>query len=226
MKKGFTLIELIIVIAILAILAAIAYPALMAMRERPLLTAANKAATDLAQGIGTFKSDHNGLLPIKGKRLKEDKHDQYNLITQKGEDASLVQILTNREDKNSDDIVNSSQEIYMRSDVQDSPRDGLFIEKNGKVSLYDPWGQPYYIVLTYNDAEGCIDPFTEKSTGKPTIIFSKGPDMEGIPENFTSSAGTSRRDSSRTSRRKSSKRDEELQEQLRDNIYSWKKLKD
>ncbi len=251
LKKGFTLIELIIVIAILAILASIAYPALMSMKERPLITAANKAATDLVQGISNFKSDHNGLLPVKGSRLKEDKNDQYNLITEKGEDASLVEILTNREDKNSDDIVNSSQEIYMRSDVQEARRDGLYIGDDDKVCLYDPWGSPYYIVLTYNDSEGCIDPFTEKSTGKPIIVFSLGADQAGVPEDFESSSpsrssvSTSRRTTSKSSgkssgksstdsasqRRAASKKAaaqnrEDLKEQILDNIYSWKKTKD
>ncbi len=231
LKKGFTLIELIVVIAILAVLAGIAYPTLMSMKERPLITAANKTATDLVQGINNFKSDHNGILPIKGNRLKEDKNDQYNLITENGEDASLVEILTNREDKNDDDIVNSSQEVYMRSDVQESPRDGLFISDDDKVNLFDPWGKPYYIVLTYNDADGCIDPFTKKSTGKPVIIFSLGQDMEGVPANFESSspARSSRssrsRKSSKSSRSSARQSDAELKEQILDNIYSWKKLK-
>ncbi len=236
-KKGFTLIELIVVIAILAVLAGISYPTLMSMKERPLITAANKTATDLMQGINNFKSDHNGILPIKGKRLKEDKNDQYNLITENGEDASLVEILTNREDKNSDDIVNSSQEVYMRSDVQESPRDGLFIGDDDKVNLYDPWGTPYYLVLTYNDAEGCIDPFTKKSTGKPAIAFSLGADMEGAPADFESSSPARRSRatrskstksgsrSSQTRRTTSRRNDEELQEQILDNIFSWKKLK-
>ncbi|MFI3244568.1 MAG: prepilin-type N-terminal cleavage/methylation domain-containing protein [Akkermansia sp.] len=227
-KKGFTLIELIVVIAILAVLAGISYPTLMSMKERPLITAANKTATDLVQGINNFKSDHNGLLPIKGRRLKEDRHDQYNLITENGEDASLVEILTNREDKNSDDIVNSSQEVYMRSDVQESPRDGLFISDDDKVNLYDPWGKPYYLVLTYNDAEGCIDPFTRKSTGKPVLVFSLGGDMEGAPADFESSSPARRSRASRNGKaRKTTSRSsrDELKEQLLDNIYSWKKLK-
>lgn len=236
-KKGFTLIELIIVIAILAILAAIAYPALMAMKERPLLTAASKAATDIVQGVGNFKSDHNGTLPFDTRKVKEDDNEQYNLVTEKGQDGNLIAILTNREDKNSDNLFNSAQEIYLRSDLQDAPRDGLF-DDNGKISLYDPWGKPYYVSLTYNDGEGCIDPFTEKSTGKPVLVFSCGPDQEGVPAAYTKNSSrkttTTSKDGKKLTasqrraaqKKASAAQGEELKEQILDNIYSWKKVKE
>ena len=67
--KGFTLIELIIVIAILATLAGIAYPTYMSMQENAGRTAAKKVCTDIVSAVESFKQDNNGLLPYESNEI-------------------------------------------------------------------------------------------------------------------------------------------------------------
>lgn len=59
MQKGFTLIELMIVIAIIGILAAIALPAYQSYTARAQASEGFKATTGLQSDIGTFLSDKN-----------------------------------------------------------------------------------------------------------------------------------------------------------------------
>jgi len=62
-KKGFTLIELMIVIAIIAILAAVLVPNFMRAREASRLTACKSNLKSLSTAMETYSSDFDGLYP-------------------------------------------------------------------------------------------------------------------------------------------------------------------
>ena len=159
-RKGFTLIELIIVIAILATLAGIAYPTYMSIQTNAARTAAKKVCTDIVSAVESFKQDNNGMLPYNADMVEPDDDDQMFLTTTAGEDADLIKVLTNRED-DEDRRLNSTRDIYLRSDEQEQPREGLFVDASGDLHFYDPWGSPYHVVLCEEDA-GAKDPFTTR----------------------------------------------------------------
>ncbi len=212
-SKGFTLIELIIVIAILATLAGIAYPTYMSIQAGASSTAAKKVCTDIVSAVESFKQDNNGMLPYDSEQAEPNDKDQIFLTSKAGEDANMIKILTNRED-DEDRRLNSTRDIYLRSDEQEAPRDGLFVDASDGVSFYDPWGSPYYIVLCEED-EGCIDPFGKRRyRGKNCLVYSTGPDQTGAASTDRPRKGSQK------------PQDAELAEEaLEDNVYSWKNQK-
>lgn len=75
-KKGFTLLELLVVLAILAILIAIAIPVYKGQKEKAARTAHNANVRVLETALESYKQDNNGELPgdleglVKGKYIK------------------------------------------------------------------------------------------------------------------------------------------------------------
>ena len=62
-KKGFTLIELMIVIAIIAILASILVPNFVKARAQGQLTACKSNLKNIGTAMEMFSADHNGRYP-------------------------------------------------------------------------------------------------------------------------------------------------------------------
>ncbi len=62
-KKGFTLIELMIVIAIIAILASVLVPNFMRAREASRLTACKSNLKNISTAVETYANDWDGLYP-------------------------------------------------------------------------------------------------------------------------------------------------------------------
>ena len=221
--KGFTLIELIIVIAILATLASIAYPTYMSIQENAARTAAKKSCTDIVTGVERFKQDNNGMLPYDPNEATPDGKDQIYLETVEGKDAKLIKVLTNREEDD-DARLNSSRDTYLRSDEQEQPMGGLFIDSAEGVNFYDPWGQPFYVVLC-EEEQGAIDPFTSKRLrGKNCLVYSTGPDQDGKASVAAADADEDAPKGKR-SRKAAAAAAELAEEALEDNVYSWKNPK-
>ena len=228
LRKGFTLIELIVVIAILATLASIAVPAYMSVQDSARATAARKVCLDIVQGVERFSQDNNGALPYDPKEAEPDAKDQISLETADGKDARLIAILTNREEDD-DNRINSTRDTYLRADEQEDRKDGLFVDSSsGDVCYYDPWGKPFYVTLCEEET-GCIDPFTQKKLrGKKCIVYSLGPDGEGVAAPVT--AGK-KKGSSKKGKKDAAAAEaaaaaaEAAEEAIEDNIYSWKKSK-
>lgn len=211
-RKGFTLIELIVVIGILGTLAGISYPVYMSVQESAKTSSAKKACLDIVEGVTRFSTDNNGFLPYDPAEAEPDDNNQIYLETTAGKDARLIQILTNREDDD-DERINKQRSIYLRSDEQETPIDGLFVDSADGIHFYDPWGNPYQVVLCQEE-EGCRDPFKPKkrATGKSCLVYSLGPDGEG-------------RAATPTGKKNGKAADAGDSEALEDNVYSWKKSK-
>ena len=75
-KKGFTLLELLVVLAILAILIAIAIPVYKNQKEKAAITAHNANVRVLETAVESYSQDHDGELPgdlqdlVKGEYIK------------------------------------------------------------------------------------------------------------------------------------------------------------
>ena len=217
-SRGFTLLELIVVIMILATLGGIAYPTIMGFQENARISSANKTCMDIVAGVAQFKQDHNGVLPYLANRVKPDRDDQVFLTTLAGKDASLVCVLAGYEE--GDTRLNVNNEAYMKPTKSEQQKDGLYGESADEISLYDPWGKPYYIVLS-EAMEGCMDPFTGKRVRREScLVYSTGPDGEGAAP-----AHTGRKARKAKNRAQRAEAAEAAEEALADNIYSWKKTK-
>ncbi len=244
--KGFTLIELIIVIGILAVLSSIAYPTYMSISENAKRTAAEKVCIDIVTGVERYAQDNNSALPYDSSMVRPDEQDQIYLETAGGKDARLVEILTNRE-VDDDNRLNTSRDIYLRSDEKqdNAKRDGLYVDEvTNEVNLYDTWGKPYYVILC-EEQEGCVDPFhpdRKRFRGKHCFVYSTGPDGEGAAEGGSSvssgkSASGKKKDKKAKKDKKKDKKkmsrkekkaaaaaaSEAFEEAVEDNVYSWKK---
>ncbi|MDU5921711.1 MAG: prepilin-type N-terminal cleavage/methylation domain-containing protein, partial [Finegoldia magna] len=64
-KKGFTLLELLVVLAILAILIAIAVPVYKNQKEKAAITAHNANVRVLETAVESYRQDNDGKLPDK-----------------------------------------------------------------------------------------------------------------------------------------------------------------
>ncbi len=237
--KGFTLIELIIVIGILAVLSSIAFPTYMSISANAQRAAAEKVCVDIATGVERYAQDNNSALPYDSSMVKPDAEDQIFLESANGKDGRLIEILTNRE-TDDDNRLNTSRDTYLRSDEKQdtAKRDGLYVDEvTNTVSLYDTWGEPYHIILC-EEQEGCADPFTHKRfRGKHCFVYSTGPDREGVAESAApvdTKAGKKGKKGGKNAKKdkKQAKKEqqaaaaaaaEELEEALEDNVYSWKK---
>lgn len=71
-KKGFTLLELLVVLAILAILIAIAIPVYKNQKEKAAITAHNANVRVLETAVESYKQDNNGNLPDRLEKLVPD----------------------------------------------------------------------------------------------------------------------------------------------------------
>ncbi|BAG07973.1 prepilin-type N-terminal cleavage/methylation domain-containing protein [Finegoldia magna] len=75
-KKGFTLLELLVVLAILAILIAIAVPVYKNQKEKAAITAHNANVRVLETAVESYRQDNDGKLPgnlqelVKGEYIK------------------------------------------------------------------------------------------------------------------------------------------------------------
>ncbi len=70
-RKGFTLIELMIVIAIIAILAAILVPNFVKARAQGQLTACSSNLKNIGTAAEMYAADHNGRYPINGNNFTD-----------------------------------------------------------------------------------------------------------------------------------------------------------
>lgn len=170
--KGFTLVELLVVIAIIAVLAALASPAIMGALKKAKIAKATGVCTAFEVAVDNFESEYN-YLPFGGGSAPS--RDETDLRS----DDALVAVLAGRED-----VINFKQIRFFdqpkpKGTKESNYKDGMHVSgKNAK--LYDPWGETYYISMDYDMDGELADPYggADPISGRKVLIWSTGPDKE------------------------------------------------
>ena len=174
-RKGFTLIELIVVIAIIIILAALLFPAVNAMRRKAKLTRARAAIGQLDVALRGYLDEYGrpfgnivdyGNWPGDGA-LVED------VINGIQVEMKVLQVLAGSPE-NIPRVLQWNPKLIPFCDTPTSN------ELNDAGSLIDPWGNPYKFMFDYNNDKRIDINFTDFS-GKTSLyqrvaVWSRGPD--------------------------------------------------
>lgn len=172
--KGFTLVELLVVIAIIAVLAALATPAILSGIERARVTRATSICNAFETAVISFENEYN-YLPYGGGGNAPDDDNDTPLVSNTGEGAELMGILAGIEDE-----FNFKEIRYFELDEPTGNKDGLRIdEASGTAELFDPWGEGYLITMDYN-FDGLVEnPFdNDGDVSRKTVIYSLGGDKD------------------------------------------------
>ena len=104
-------------------------------------------------------------------------------LTTDGEnDAQLIKVLTNQEEG-----INEKNKIYLAAETSEGPQEGLFVDGD-KIGFYDPWGEPYHVILNLTGEGSLVDPFTNsKVLNKYCLVYSTGADKLGKHHELTTS---------------------------------------
>jgi len=177
-SKGFTLVELLIVIAIIAVLAAIAVPSAMNVLKKSEVTRSVKVANDLVLSINSFQDDY-GYLPFPSEVSGDGSfsggapNEDELIIT---DNPSFLNVIMGLEDE-----INTNKRAYFETDQANNGVKGVNYSGDAVKSLVDSFGNPYEILIDYN-LDSQLEPseidssFQEEGTvrSKLAIVASPG----------------------------------------------------
>ena len=171
-NKGFTLVELLVVIAIIAVLAALAAPAILKALTKSKITKANGVCSSFEVAVNNFENEYN-YLPYGGSGNSPTTDEEIR------SDNDVVAVLAGREDTINFKKIKFFQQGEPNGSSDATYKDGMHISGT-TAKLYDPWGETYYITIDYDLNDEINNPMKsgELIHGKKVVIWSKGPDQE------------------------------------------------
>jgi prepilin-type N-terminal cleavage/methylation domain-containing protein len=154
--RGFTLVELLVVIAIIAVLAAMGFAGAQAAINKAKKTKARKICVTLDQGVMAFYNEY-GYLPTNPSG-----DSTQGLATDSGEGVKLIETLLGYDDEE-----NEKKIRFFEAAEAKGKRDGIEYAGSGNsvTGLYDPWGEPYRVLLDGNYDETLQNPFSGGNQG-------------------------------------------------------------
>lgn len=183
-NKGFTLVELLVVIAIIAVLATLAAPAILGALKKSKITKSRGVCNALEIAVDNFESEYN-FLPYSHLLASSPTSDSAGRVNSEDD---IITVLAGQEDSVNFKEIRFFELGAPKGTSAANYKDGMHIEKVGAPSadLYDPWGKKvsktlsglYQLVLDY-DQDGVIEhPYdaSKDINGKKVVVYSCGPD--------------------------------------------------
>ena len=171
-KKGFTLMELLVVMTIILILAGIVTPAVTRVIENTKAKKAQQTALQLATSIASYQTEY--------RRLPLDPKHQAGADVQIETDETLMNVLLGQEGNK---LNPGNQSFYTGRNARGRPpRNGLVFNPAGGGRLCDPWGNLYQVMLDVDGNHRIKPPFRNVQisgagiVAKKVIVWSLGPD--------------------------------------------------
>lgn len=161
LRKGFSLIELLIVITIIAVLAAASHLAIIGTIKRAKIEEGNKMAKDLVFAIEQFERKYEYLPYVSSNS---------NIVEYTTDNGDLLKVLMGQ-----NDTINPNRTVFFETDIASSSNvNGLIFEGGGDTpsKLIDPFGNPYTILIDYTG---------ERKIDLAGTKFSGHTDKDGTP---------------------------------------------
>lgn len=170
-RRGFTLVELLVVIAIIAVLATLAAPALLNVLKKGKITKAANICHTLELAVDNFEQEYS-YLPYVGDTPPAND-------TSVRSDTDIMTILAGIDSEHNPKKIRFFETDTPKGSNESTYADGMHVS-NTAAKLYDPWGEPYYLVFDY-DLDGEIENPLEEGKivrAKRVLVYSLGPDKK------------------------------------------------
>ena len=169
--RGFTLMELLVVITIIMILAGISFPAAQGVLAKAKKTSAENMALQVRSGIAAYYTEYRRYPLPKGAASGGD-------VTVRTNDT-LMDILLGADGNK----YNPRRIAFFAGKKAKGARNGLIMNSNGGGRLVDPWQEEFYVMIDTDYNNRVTAPFNKGGSGSGSnevpqnvIVWSTGED--------------------------------------------------
>ena len=184
--KGFTLVELLVVIVIIAILSALGFAVATNALQKARMVASQSSATNVANSVEAFYSEYHVLPAPFAGAPDDDNTPAFRTDANTG--IEILEVLSRLEPE-SDDMQNDRKMLFLNvKEAEKAKSGGIVYSSTGDnvVGLYDSWGQPFYIVIDYGydsrlqfSVETTAYSYNVSLNNKRVAVYSLGTDDPG-----------------------------------------------
>ncbi len=168
-SKGFTLVELLVVVAIIAVLASATFAIGPAMMNRARKVSAQASASSINNAIEMYYTEYSALPTTTANNASPTEVALTTSVGGTGVD--IIKVLSG------EDLLsqNPRKMRFLTGKEAKNGRDGFIYSGNLVTAMLDPWGQPFYILMDYDYNELLsVRIATPKSSPTTTVIPLRG----------------------------------------------------